>query len=60
MTKKKIVEVRSSITDNVVLQFEHTEESSVNIFTAGYKAICKHLRINRVQAEERYYVTEGK
>lgn len=59
MTKNKIVEVRSSTNDNVVIQFEHVEESSVNIFTAGYKAICKHLRINRVQAEERYYVTEG-
>ncbi|OMF76762.1 hypothetical protein [Paenibacillus glucanolyticus] len=57
--KKKMVEVRSNINDNVVIRFEHVEESSVNIFTAGYKAICKRLGINRVQAEERFYVTES-
>ncbi|MBD7970302.1 hypothetical protein [Paenibacillus gallinarum] len=57
--EKKIVEVRSNTNDNVVIRFEHVEDSSINIFTEGYKKICNRLGINRVQAEERYYVTES-
>ncbi|KQY91014.1 hypothetical protein ASD24_24780 [Paenibacillus sp. Root52] len=57
--ENKTIEVRSSINDNVVIRFEHVEDSSINIFTAGYQKICKLLKINRVQAEERFYVTEA-
>ncbi|WP_078598351.1 hypothetical protein [Evansella clarkii] len=54
-----VVEVRSAINDNVVMSFEHTSEESTNIITAGFSKICNALKINRVQAESRYYVTKG-
>lgn len=61
MEKKTIekVEVRSSINDGVVMSFDHTSDESVNIITAGFSKICKAMRINRVQAESRYYVTKA-
>ena len=56
---KQIIEVRSAVNDNVVVRFEHVEDESINIFTEGFNRICNMLRINRVQAEERYYVTKA-
>lgn len=53
----EMVEVRSTINDNVVMSFEHTSDESVNIITAGFAKICSMLKIDRVQAESRYYVT---
>lgn len=58
-TEVEIVEVRSSINDNVVMRFEHTSDDSTNIVTAGFSKICSILKINRVQAESRYYVTKA-
>lgn len=58
-TNQSIVEVRSAINDNVVARFEHTEDSSVNLITVGFAKICDMLKINRVQAESRYYVTKA-
>lgn len=57
--RKQIVEVRSAITDNVVVSFVHEVDSTTNIFTAGYNKICEIVGMNRVQAENRYYVTKG-
>lgn len=56
--KKHVIEVRSAINDNVVIRFENTEDESVNVITAGFNKICKVLKINRVQAENRYYVVD--
>lgn len=56
--KKHVIEVRSAINDNVVIRFEHQEDESVNVITAGFNKICKALKINRVQAENRYYVVD--
>lgn len=56
--KKHVIEVRSAINDNVVIRFEHKEDESVNVITAGFNKICKVLKINRVQAENRYYVVD--
>jgi hypothetical protein len=53
------VEIRSAINDNVVVRFEHTSDDSVNLITAGFSKICNMLKINRVQAESRYYVTKA-
>lgn len=53
------VEVRSSINDNVVVSFEQTTDESVNIISAGFTKICTIMKINRVQAESRYYVTKA-
>ncbi|MGX1266766.1 hypothetical protein RKD55_004710 [Rossellomorea marisflavi] len=55
----EMVEVRSSINDNVVIRFEHSSDESTNIITAGFAKICNVLKINRVQAESRYYVTKS-
>ena len=55
----EMVEVRSSINDNVVMRFEHANDESTNIITAGFAKICNVLKINRVQAESRYYVTKA-
>lgn len=55
-SKAVVVEVRSSMNDNVVISFE-TSDQSVNIVSAGFARICDLLKINRVQAESRYYVT---
>ncbi|MGX1195868.1 hypothetical protein [Metabacillus sp. SLBN-84] len=55
----EMVEVRSSVNDNTVLRFEHTGDDSINIVTAGFAKICTLLKINRVQAESRYYVTKA-
>lgn len=55
---KSVVEVRSAINDNVVIRFE-ADDNSTNIITAGFNRICEALKINRVQAESRYYVTEA-
>lgn len=54
----QIVEVRSAMNDNVVFSFENTDEKT-NIFTAGFSKVCSVLKINRVEAEQRYYVTKG-
>lgn len=53
------IEVRSSINDNVVVSFERTEQDAKNVITAGYDKICRMLKINRVEAERRYYVTNN-
>jgi len=54
-----IIEVRSAVNDNVVVKFEHVCDESTNIITAGMTKICNLLKINRVQADQRYYVTKG-
>jgi len=56
--EKRKVEVRSTMNDNVVVSFAH-EDTGTNIVTAGYNKICNLLGINRVIAEQRYYVVEG-
>ncbi|MCR6108718.1 hypothetical protein HXA34_20690 [Salipaludibacillus agaradhaerens] len=58
MGNKTIVEVRSAVNDNVVMSFEHTNDEGANIVTAGFSKICSMLKINRVQAENQYYVTK--
>lgn len=57
--KKTTVEVRSAINDNVVISFEHTNDGSTNIVTAGFSKLCKAFKIDRMQAESRYYVTKA-
>lgn len=54
-TAKKI-EVRSQTNDRVVMTFEHTEQQGTNIVTAGYNRIMKAFGIDRMNAENRYYV----
>lgn len=54
------VEVRSAMNDNVVVSFEMTQDENANMFTAGFQKICDMLKINRVEAEQRYYVAAGK
>lgn len=54
------VEVRSAMNDNVVVSFEMTKDENSNMFTAGFQKICDMLKINRVEAEQRYYVAAGK
>lgn len=57
MKKQQIVEVKSAINDNVIMSFEVRDEGT-NVITAGFKKICDMLKIDRVQAESRYYVTQ--
>lgn len=57
--EKTTVEVRSAINDNVVMSFEHTNDGSTNLVTAGFAKICKAFKIDRMQAENRYYVTKA-
>lgn len=52
------VEIRSQINDNVVLSFEK-EADGVNVITAGFERICRAFGMNRVDAENRYYVTNA-
>lgn len=59
MNENTIIEVRSHINDNVVIQFNAPQDAQTNIVTAGFERICNALRINRVQAESRYYVTRA-
>lgn len=51
-----MVEVRSTMNDNVVIAFEKSEHDPKNAITAGYDRICKAFGINRAEAERRYYV----
>ena len=53
------IEVRSSINDNLVVSFEHSQDESVNLVTAGYNKICSMFKIDRMNAENRYYVTKA-
>ena len=55
----EVIEVRSAINDNVVVRFEQTIDESTNVITAGMNKICDLLKINRVQADARYYVTKA-
>lgn len=55
----EVVEVRSQTNDNVVIRFQQTQDESINIVTAGYNKICSMLKINRLEAERRYYVTKA-
>ena len=57
--QKQIVEVRSTVNDNVVMQFEQDNNTGTNFITAGYKKVCDMFRINRVEAGNRYYITKG-
>lgn len=59
MKQNTIIEVRSHINDNIVIQFNAPEDAQVNVISAGFERICKALRINRVQAESQYYVTRA-
>lgn len=52
-------EVRSQFNDKVILAFEHTETPGVNVITAGYNKVCKAFGIDRINAENRYYVTNA-
>lgn len=52
------IEVRSQINDNVVIAFEK-EADGVNVITAGFERICQAFGMNRVDAENRYYVTNA-
>ena len=54
----QIVEVKSAMNDNVVVSFE--VDASRNIFTEGFSKICGMLNINRVEAEQRYYVERAR
>lgn len=49
------IEIRSQINDNVVLSFEK-QDDGINPISAGFERICKAFGMNRVDAENRYYV----
>lgn len=53
------VEVRSSVNDKVVITFEHKTDNSVNLVTAGYNRVCAAFGIDRMNAENRYYVAKA-
>lgn len=53
------VEIRSQFNDHVVMTFTQTNDASVNIITEAYNKICSLFKINRVEAERRYYVTKA-
>ena len=50
------IEVRSSINDNVVATIEKDAKDVKNPITEGWNHICNTLKINRVDAERRYYI----
>lgn len=53
------IEIRSNANDKAVITFEHTEDNSVNVITAGYNRVCAAFGIDRMNAESRYYVTKA-
>lgn len=53
------IEVRSKSNDKAVLTFTHSEESGVNLITAGYNKVCAAFGIDRMNADSRYYVTKA-
>lgn len=62
-TKKAVqvqnMEVRSAVNDKVIMSFEHTADNSVNVITAGYNKVCAAFGIDRMNAENRYYVAKA-
>lgn len=61
MTNQKMVtvEVRSLLNENTVIQFQTTETPTTSVISEGWSRICKALKMNRVQAESRFYVTKA-